>query len=82
MAKEGLIKAQKAMLSGKYDIIVFDEITTAHYFHLISIQEMLVPMLAMRVKAKEEGLIREVCAGAGQTNRPAHSLRRSAMRAA
>jgi cob(I)alamin adenosyltransferase len=41
MAREGLAKAQEAMLSGKYDIIVLDEITTAHYFNLLSVQEML-----------------------------------------
>lgn len=41
MARDGLGKAQEAMLSGKYDIIVFDEINTAHYYNLISLQEML-----------------------------------------
>lgn len=41
MAKVGLKKAGQAMLSGSYDIVVFDEITTAHFFHLISIEEML-----------------------------------------
>jgi cob(I)alamin adenosyltransferase len=41
MAKEGLAKAETAMLSGEYDIIVFDEITTAHYFGLITLAEML-----------------------------------------
>jgi cob(I)alamin adenosyltransferase len=51
MAHEGLVKAQEAMLSGKYDIIVFDEITTAHYFHLISTQEML-----NIIKNKPDGL--------------------------
>jgi cob(I)alamin adenosyltransferase len=40
-AKAGLTKARKAMLSGKYDIIVLDEINTAHFFHLITIEEML-----------------------------------------
>ena len=29
------------MLSGEYDIVVFDEILTAHMFHLISLQEIL-----------------------------------------
>jgi cob(I)alamin adenosyltransferase len=41
IAQEGLAKAGDAMLSGEYDIIVFDEITTAHYFHLISLEDML-----------------------------------------
>jgi cob(I)alamin adenosyltransferase len=29
------------MSSGKYDIIIFDEITTARYFNLLSTQEIL-----------------------------------------
>lgn len=41
MAREGLKMAKKAMLSGKYAIVIFDEIITTHYFHLISIEEML-----------------------------------------
>ena len=41
MAKAGLAKARAAMLSGKYDIIILDEINTAHFFHLITIDEML-----------------------------------------
>ncbi|MCX6003813.1 MAG: cob(I)yrinic acid a,c-diamide adenosyltransferase [Chloroflexi bacterium] len=41
IAKAGLARAREAMLSHKYDIIVLDEITTAHYFHLITIDEML-----------------------------------------
>jgi len=41
MAREGLAKGKEAMLSGKYDIVIFDEITTANFFHLISTQEML-----------------------------------------
>ncbi len=40
-AQEGLAKATEAMLSGEYDIVVFDEIVTSHYFHLISLEEML-----------------------------------------
>ncbi len=40
MAREGLAKACLAMTKG-YDIIVFDEIITAHHFHLISLDEML-----------------------------------------
>lgn len=41
LAKEGLGKAKAAMLSGRYNLIVLDEITTAHYFHLVSVGEML-----------------------------------------
>lgn len=41
MAREGLARAKNAMLSGKYDIIVFDEINTAHFFRLITTEEML-----------------------------------------
>lgn len=41
MAHEGLEKAKAVMLSKKYDIIILDEITTAHYFHLVSTDEML-----------------------------------------
>ena len=41
MAYEGLEKATEAMLSDKYDIVVFDEILTAHGFHLISMESMM-----------------------------------------
>ncbi len=41
MAQEGLAKAKSAMLSGAYNIVVFDEINTAHFFHLITTEEML-----------------------------------------
>ena len=41
MAREGLARAISAMLSGEYDLIVLDEITTAHHFHLISLKELL-----------------------------------------
>ena len=41
MAQEGLARAREAMLSGEYDLIIFDEITTAHYFHLVSLKDML-----------------------------------------
>lgn len=40
-ARAGLVRARDAMLSGKYDIIVFDEICTAHNFKLISVKDML-----------------------------------------
>lgn len=41
MAQAGLVKARAAMLSGRYSIIVLDEITTAHYFHLVTLDEIL-----------------------------------------
>ena len=41
MAKTGLVKARAAMLSGKYNIIILDEINTAYFFRLITIDEML-----------------------------------------
>jgi len=41
MAKKGLEKTKKAMLSGNYDIVIFDEINVANYFNLISVDEML-----------------------------------------
>lgn len=41
MAREGLAKLKKAMFSGIYDIIIFDEINTSHYFNLITTEEML-----------------------------------------
>jgi len=41
MAHEALARTREAMLSGKYDIVVFDEIVTSHFFHLISLEEML-----------------------------------------
>jgi len=41
MAREGLEKARKAMLSGEYAIVVLDEIITCRHFNLISVDEML-----------------------------------------
>jgi len=41
MAQFGLAKARAAMSSDEYDIIVFDEILTAHFFHLVSVEDML-----------------------------------------
>jgi cob(I)alamin adenosyltransferase len=51
MAKEGLEKARVAIFSGNYDIVVLDEIITAHYFELVSLDEMLGMM-----KSKPEGV--------------------------
>ncbi|MBN1643932.1 MAG: cob(I)yrinic acid a,c-diamide adenosyltransferase [Dehalococcoidales bacterium] len=41
MAQAGLAKARKAILSGKHDIIVLDEIMTARYFRLVTTEEIL-----------------------------------------
>jgi len=41
MAKRGLRISQEAMLSGIYCIVVFDEIITAHFFNLITMDEMI-----------------------------------------
>lgn len=41
MAKDGLRRAKDAMLCGNYDIVVFDEIITAHFFQLVSLEEIL-----------------------------------------
>jgi len=41
LAKNGILKARAAMLSGKYDIVVLDEINTAHFFHLVTLDEVL-----------------------------------------
>lgn len=41
MARQGLEKARQAMMSDNYDIVVFDEIITAHYFQLISLDQLL-----------------------------------------
>lgn len=41
LAKAGLETCKKAMLSGLYDIVVFDEICYACFFHLINIKEVI-----------------------------------------
>jgi cob(I)alamin adenosyltransferase len=51
MARDGLAKARKAMFSGEYDIIVFDEINTAHFFNLVTTEEMLDV-----IKSKPDGV--------------------------
>jgi cob(I)alamin adenosyltransferase len=51
MARDGLARAVKAMHSGEYDIIVFDEINTANYFNLITTEEMLDV-----IKSKPDGV--------------------------
>jgi cob(I)alamin adenosyltransferase len=51
MAQKGLEKARTAMLSGKYNIIILDEITTAYHFNLVSVEDML-----SFIKLKPEGI--------------------------
>ncbi len=41
MAQEGLKKTRTAILSSKYNIIILDEIITAHYFGLVTLDDML-----------------------------------------
>lgn len=41
MAADGLARAREAMMSGEYDIVVFDEILTAHDFNLVSLESIL-----------------------------------------
>lgn len=41
LAKSGLEKLTAAMKSGQYDIVVADEINTAHYFNLVTAEEIL-----------------------------------------
>ena len=39
--REGISKVKQAMLSGKYDIVICDEIITAHSVNLVSLEDML-----------------------------------------
>ena len=41
MARKGLAKAREKMLSGEFDIIIFDEINIAHHFGLLSLTEIM-----------------------------------------
>jgi cob(I)alamin adenosyltransferase len=41
MAESALARARDAMCSGEYDIVIFDEIITSHFFHLVSLDAML-----------------------------------------
>lgn len=41
LAKAGLETCKKAMFSGMYDIVVFDEICYACFFHLINIEDVI-----------------------------------------
>lgn len=41
LAREGLRKSREAMLSGRYDIVVLDEINTAVLLKVLSVEEVL-----------------------------------------
>ena len=41
MAQAGLAKGVAAMLSGRYDIVILDEVVTSYYFKLLTLEEIL-----------------------------------------
>jgi cob(I)alamin adenosyltransferase len=41
MAHRGLMRAADMMLSGRYNIVILDEINTAYYFHLLGLEDIL-----------------------------------------
>jgi cob(I)alamin adenosyltransferase len=41
IASDALARAREAMLSGRYDIVILDEICVAHYFGLVTEQQVL-----------------------------------------
>ena len=41
-AKQGLQRAKEAMLSGKYDVVIMDEVCVAIYFGLLKTKDVLV----------------------------------------
>ncbi|HPM76485.1 MAG TPA: cob(I)yrinic acid a,c-diamide adenosyltransferase [bacterium] len=51
MAQTGLEKIRQALTGGEFDVVIADEINTAHYFHLITSAQMLELM-----KLKPEGV--------------------------
>lgn len=40
-AKKGLARMKEVLASGEYDMVVFDEVNTALFFHLVEIEEVL-----------------------------------------
>jgi len=46
MAKRGLARSMAAMLSGDYDLVILDEINTAHFCRLVSLKEMFELIVA------------------------------------
>ena len=45
-AQQGLKEAREAMLSGRYDLVILDEINIATYYHLLSVEDLLDFMAA------------------------------------
>ncbi|MBS3968909.1 MAG: cob(I)yrinic acid a,c-diamide adenosyltransferase [Clostridia bacterium] len=41
MAREGLRRCIKAMLSGKFDIVILDEVCMANFFKLLTLDELV-----------------------------------------
>jgi len=41
LAKRGFDEIKQVVVSGKYDVVILDEINVAHYFKLISTEELL-----------------------------------------
>jgi cob(I)alamin adenosyltransferase len=52
MARRGLARSREAMLSGRYDIVVLDEILIALFFHLLK-EEKVLALMAERPAAVE-----------------------------
>jgi cob(I)alamin adenosyltransferase len=46
MAQQGLARSMEAMLSGHYDLVILDEINTAHFCRLVSLEEMIELIVA------------------------------------
>ena len=44
LARDGFARVERAMLSGQYQVIVADEIITTLYFHLLTVDEVLLLM--------------------------------------
>jgi cob(I)alamin adenosyltransferase len=52
MARRGLTRSRAAMLSGRYDIVVLDEILIALFFHLLT-EDMVLALMDERPPAVE-----------------------------
>jgi cob(I)alamin adenosyltransferase len=60
MAQAGLEKLRAALAGGGYDVVVADEINTAHYFNLVTIEEML-ELMALKPEGVELILTGRYC---------------------
>ncbi|OWZ83425.1 cob(I)yrinic acid a,c-diamide adenosyltransferase [Natranaerobius trueperi] len=54
LAQEGYEKARESMISGKYDIVILDEVNVALDFHLIEVEQVLE---LMDIKPKNVELV-------------------------